>query len=109
MNLEEWRNVVGDCHEATDKIRAVMNDRFQSLSDYIKEACEENGLDVNGVEANDDNTVFTVRFNGIKSEIKFSQKFLESIGMSFSVKRELNILAENEIYIEFYPLETEEE
>ena len=107
MNQEDmgkWKETVMECHKVTEKVATVMANQSSDMIDHIRNLCESNRLDVDTIQADDDNGVFTVELVDAKDEIQFSMDFIQNINMAFCVKRRLTRKAEHQLYIELYPL-----
>ena len=106
FDADEWVEKTEKCNEVVSEIRTVLSDERATLIRELNRICLENGLTVRSITGSSDNSVFEIHFDGNTSNsIHFSQKFLKSLGMSFSVQRRLDRNAQSEMYLEVYPLE----
>jgi len=104
--FKEWKDGVKELNRNSDEISKGKDEAFGLLSDKIKRIFDANGTPVESVKFSRDCSVVRVHLTGnTTNSIGFRKSFLFDIGMPFSVKRELNELAQNELYIELYPLE----
>ena len=104
MMMDEWRESVNECNLAMNEVYTLLSKKREFLVAEVEKLCNKYDLPVSKISVSSDCTVLTVYFDGNTSNtLHFPRKFLLELNMSFSVKRELDALANNVLFLEIYP------
>lgn len=104
MKLDDWRQDVDQCNMAMNQVYSALSKKREYIVSEVEKLCNSYDLPVKKISVSSDCTVLTVYFDANTSNtLHFPRKFLLELNMSFSVKRELDALANNVLFLEIYP------